>query len=421
LIRLFLFEIKKLSRSSYFKFLLTFLLVVVISFYVYAYANTTSIDTIIASEQDMIYLAEQQVTEIKNKIDAGIEEPGRNLQQDLEITEQILAQNYAILDALEKQDWSTYSTLLAKNYESSVQIAKGELLQQSINKYMYPTPYTTISLGDKYKWMQQHAIKPVFPVHYFSWMTAYDEEFTDPVIENFVLTSFNKHSSTGMYFSYELFEYGLSLIGIIFLLFLFSDIVTKEGYGRNGPIQFLRTQPIKRYQILFVKLFTVLLISIFLIALIWGIALLLGIIFDDIGDWYYPVLIYGANDVLSFMAMGEFLIRSFSLFILLLLFSYSLLFFYSIITNRAILALGLTITTFILGTQIVLQTFQYNFSHWIPFHYVNVFKIVTNEYAFLHDQFSFSLQAGLLSLLISSIVLLALTFTIAKFRKGGIG
>jgi ABC-type transport system involved in multi-copper enzyme maturation permease subunit len=421
LIRLVLFEIKKLWRSSYIKVLLAILALVVISFYVYAYANTTSIDTIIASEQEMLYLNEKRFADVKEKIDAGIEEPGVNLEEDLKLTEQFVEKQKATSEVLEKQDWSAYFSQLAKNNEYLFISAKGELLQPSYNTYIWQTPYTRISLEDKYKWMEQYAIKPVFPIDMFSWMTAYDEEFTDAFVENFVLKSFNKHSSTGMYFSYKLFEYGLTLIGILYFLFLFSDILTKEGYGRNGPIQFLRTQPIKHYQILTVKFFTVLFVSLILIALIWGVALLLGVIFDDIGEWYYPVLIYGEDHVLTFMGMGEFLLRSFSLFFLLLLFSYSLLFFFSVITNRSIVALGMTIITFILGMQLAEQSFPYTFTQWVPFHYLNVFEIISNEYAFHHDQFIFSLQTGALSLLISSLLLLFLTFTIAKFRKGGIG
>ncbi|AWE09145.1 hypothetical protein DCE79_18175 [Lysinibacillus sp. 2017] len=420
MIRLIQFEMKKLWRSSYFMWLLMVLVVVVLAFYVYIYANTTSIDTEITKQQDSIYTTEQHIAELNKKIEAGIKEPGVNLEKEVGLYNEMLATDYLILNALEQQDWSAYFSLLTKNHEYAVQIANGELLQQSYNTYMWPTPYTTISLGEKYAWMQKYVVEPVFPIHTFSWMTTYDEEFSDAIVENFVLTSSNKHSSTGLYFSYELFAYGLSLIGIVYFLFLFSDLVTKEGYGRNGPIQFLWTQPIKRYQILMVKLIAVMVISIMLLALVWGLAMLLGITFNNGGDWYYPVLIYGENNHLSFIGMGLFLLKSFSLFLMFLLFSYSLLFLFSVLTNRAIIALGLTIMTIFVGIQIINQSLTFTYTQWVPFHYVNVFEVVSNEYAVRHDQFAISYETGMLTLFVGSVIILLFTFVLSKLKQGGI-
>lgn len=412
------FEVKKLWRSSYFKWLLAVLVVGVLAFYVYVYANTVSIESEITKQQDSIYTLEQHNAELTKKLEA---EQGVNLEEELAFNNQLLATEYLILDALEQRDWSAYFSLLAKNHEYAVDMANGELLQQSLNTYIWPTPYTTISLGDKYNWMQQHVVEPVFPIHLFSWMTAYDEEFSEPIVENFVLTSYNKHSSTGLYFSYELFAYGLSLIGIVFLLFLFSDIVTKEGFGRNGSIQLLWTQPIKRHRILMVKLVTVMIISIMLLVLIWGLAMLLGVIFNNSGDWNYPVLIYGENQQLSFIGMGLFLLKSFSLFFMLLLFSYSLLFLFSVLTNRTILALGLTVFTLFMGIQLTNQSLIFSFTQWVPFHYVNVFEVVSNEYAVVHDQFAISYETGMLTLLVGSSIILLFVFALSKLKQGGIG
>ena len=213
-------------------------------------------------------------------------------------------------------------------------------------------------------------------------------------------------------------EYMLTLIGIVYFLFLFTDIVTKEGYYRNGPIQLLRSQPTKRYQILFVKLFTILFISIAIIGLILGLVTLLGLFFPNSVHWDNPILIYGESYPLTFAAIGLFLLKSLSLFFMLLLFSYSLLFLYSALTNRAFISLILTIITLFSGIQLVAQSFSFKFTQWIPFHYVNVFQIISNEYVLRHGQDSISYINGLLSLLTGSVIVLLLTLIVSKLKQG---
>jgi ABC-type transport system involved in multi-copper enzyme maturation permease subunit len=412
LIRLIQFEIKKLRRSTYFKWLLLLLGIAILSFYAYVYANTISVETIIGRQQEKIFMTEQRIAEMKTKLENGIEEEDIS-EESIAVYEDFLTKDQDILNALEQQNWSEYFALLTTEFEGTVQTEQSSLLQVS-STYIWPTPYTTIALGDEYQWMQRYGIEPVFPVNWSTRMIAYDEELSGPALAPIS----NKHSSTGLYFSYELFGYMLTLFGVIYFLFLFSNIITKEGNYRNGPIQLLRTQPIKHYQIIFVKLVTILTLSIVIIAFIWGVAMLLGMAFHNSGDWYYPVGVYGENQQLTFMAMGQFLVKSFGLFIMLLLFSYSLLFLYSILANRALIALGLTVITLFLGIWTVTQSFSYSFTKWIPFHYVNVFQIVTNEYALLHDQFSISYVNGVISLLTASVIVLLLTLIVSKLKQG---
>ena len=170
-----------------------------------------------------------------------------------------------------------------------------------------------------------------------------------------------------------------------------------------------------------VKLVTVMIISSMLLVLIWGLAMLFGVIFNNSGDWNYPVLLYGENQQLSFLGMGLFLLKSFSLFFMLLLFSYSLLFLFSVLTNRTILALGLTVFTLFMGIQLTNQSLIFSFTQWVPFHYVNVFEVVSNEYAVVHDQFAISYETGMLTLLVGSSIILLFVFALSKLKQGGIG
>ena len=64
--------------------------------------------------------------------------------------------------------------------------------------------------------------------------------------EELVIKYSNKYSSTGIYYLKSAWSPLFGIFGAVFFLFLFGDIVTKEGIGRNGPINLLHTQPIQR-------------------------------------------------------------------------------------------------------------------------------------------------------------------------------
>jgi ABC-type transport system involved in multi-copper enzyme maturation permease subunit len=264
------------------------------------------------------------------------------------------------------------------------------------------------------EWMRDRNIQPLWPNNF--WLTQYDVYF-DEGIEPIVRNDFEKrHSSSGSYFNYHLFEKLFTMIGIFFFIFLFSDIVTKEGEGRNGPINLLRTMPLHRLAVLTSKFGAVLLMTIGTLTGIFLFATLLGTVFDRFGDWDYPTLIYGENYTYEWVPLSLFLIKSVWLFLLVLIFSYSLLFFFSFLTNRAIIALGITLTLLVLGVNWAEQSVLTANTHLLPFHYLNVFPIISNEFAVLHDNFAFSYQNGVISLAISSIVLLFSTYVLSVYR-----
>ena len=102
-----------------------------------------------------------------------------------------------------------------------------------------------------------------------------------------------KYSSDGVHYANHLLTLLFGVFGAGIFIFLFGDVVTREGLGANGPIHLLRTQPIRWYQVMISKFFMVLGGTVLLLASIGGLALLLGTVFDRFGDLDYPVLIYG--------------------------------------------------------------------------------------------------------------------------------
>ncbi|MBP1970004.1 hypothetical protein J2Z83_002112 [Virgibacillus natechei] len=102
---------------------------------------------------------------------------------------------------------------------------------------------------------------------------------------------------------------------------------------------------------------------------------------------------------------------------MVLLFCYSLLFLFSIITKMALLAVGLTIATIFIGIQWSGQFTLSAFAPYIPFHYFSVSEIITNELAVTLDNYNFSYTTGLIVLSMYSIIIFLLTYLVSFFQR----
>lgn len=158
--------------------------------------------------------------------------------------------------------------------------------------------------------------------------------------------------------------------------------------------------------------------SLLLVFLITMTGLGLGGFFNRLGDWNYPVLIYGPERTYTFLTMTEFLFRGLGLFLLILALGFSLLFLFSVLTNRAVLAIGLTVAIIILGQMLTEQASLLTWSHWLPFHYFEVYPILNGEYAVINENELFTYRQAMLSLSICTLIVLVATFGAVKLRKG---
>lgn len=414
---LLFFEIKKIWGTRLFKAVLLFLAFATALFFYIVDTKMVSFESVIAEDQDQIYSLNQHILLLETQLKQDQNNHSLQIELDgqIDFKENLIQQ----LDAFENEDWSSYFSKLATSSKEMMLESKRQLTQINYNSYLWPTPFTFISLYELYSWLEKYSIEPILPIHNFSWKTAYDKEFENQIVENFVMKSSTKYSSKGIYFTYEVLKIFLSWTGVILFIFLFADVITKEGYQKNGPIHLLKILPIKRYKILLTK-FTLLItsnITTLLGLIIFSLGL--GIIFNGLGNWRYPILIYSESKELFFIGIGTYLGKCLLLFIFFMLFTNSLLFFYSILTNRTILVLGFTILTLIVGLALSLQEIFLPITQFLPFHYIDVFTIVSNEYALQHNLFSIHFSNGLITLAAWSILILLLTFIITKLKKGG--
>jgi len=320
-------------------------------------------------------------------------------------------------EGLEKKDWSLYwqGELLNNSWQEE---SKEEQLKEVLKSYLWPTPFTVFTMMDKMRWMEKRSIQPIFPTSSHTWRTLYDEQFDDPIAEEIVTSSSGVYSSSGFYFVYHLFNYGFGFFGLFFVLFFFADILTKEGLDGNGPIQLLRTQPISRMKFWISKAVASMGGSILLIGFTATISLVLGSVFNRLGDWNYPILIYGPERTYSFLTLTSFLGKSLILFSLVLALSFTCLFLFSILANRTLLGIGLTVVFLVIGQLLTDQSMLLNWSHWLPFHYINVYPIVDGTYAVQYENENYTYLQAILSLSLSTGILLAMTYLAGRLKKG---
>ena len=404
------FEMKKVFRSTFFRLMMLVFCLFLLAYYIYVYANTTRAGEVMLEHEDRIHPEEQFLQEMKDLIDSGEVIPDKMMKLDMEISQGHLDREKAELEALTDRDWTTYLSLDIDYNEPMIQSL---LTKREYYTSEWPTLFTQETRIEQNKLMRDQEIVPILPINFFSWMTAYDVVFDEAgmdIMETFLKKNTRKYSSVGIYYLKDVFGLLFSVFGAGFFLFLFGDVLTKEGLGRNGPIHLLHTQPIQRNKIMVSKFLTVLFISISIIVGTVIFSLLLGTIFDRFGDWNYPVLIYGEDYAYEFMNMSTYMMKSAALFFMILLFCYSLLFLFSILTRKALIALGLTVVTLFMGIKLSEEAVLSNLSPYIPFHYFSAPKVVTMELAASLKNFDFNLINGVIVLGISSLALLVLTY-----------
>ncbi|GAA0471387.1 hypothetical protein [Alkalibacillus silvisoli] len=404
------FEIKKVTKSAFFYILLALLVLVVSGYFIYNYIHTERLESLIEEAKFKVSAHER-----------SLEEKGFEIGDDLsEITDQeerliieshikIFERNRTRLEGYENHDWKKVvgeEIKLGEHYFDRFPTQAEEQV------YTWSTHFSREVHLERNRWLRDREIRPVFPIDSSTELTVYDEVFDSEIEEEIAHMASNIHSSSGFYFLYRLFEMFLTVFGAAFFLFLFGNVMTREGLGQNGPIHFLYTQPVRRGAFFVSKVITITLVSLLTVVGVGLFSLLLGIVFDRLGAWDYPVLIYEPEFQFSFIPMGIFLLWSALLFLMVLVFCYAWLFLFSVLARRTSIAIGLTLAVVFLGVQFSDQIVgAYN-----PFLYFNVYEIITLETALVQENFDINLVNGVVSLGVSSLLILSLSYFILGVR-----
>lgn len=409
------FEFKKIFHSNFFRFMLLFLFILV--YFTYVYIHTVRLDELISEEEHKLSGQLEVLKELEKRVDSGeLEKDNREYIEEKELLEKDVEESKKKIKAYKEEDWATLLNIEIDYGQPWVDRSPGQAKDQI---YGWPTHFTTETRLVQHKWMREKDVTPIFHIDMFAWYTAYDIEFGDigSGLEESIKKRGDIISSSGTYYINHVFTMIFTMIGASFFLFLFADIVTKEGLGEHGSINFLRIQPIHWSKILLSKFITLLISTILILAGVAGISLLLGTVFDRFGDWNYPMLIYGEEFSYQFINLSTFLLRSVSLFLMVLLFYYSLLFLFSILSKRTSIAIGLTLVSLFIGMKVSEETIPDESAHLNPFNYFSTPDVITQEIAFDFDKnFDITFSNGMIVLGVASGFILVLMYFISFFQ-----
>ncbi len=364
--------------------------------------NTVRVERLMNQETDEISRMEETLSQKDQSISPSEEA----------VLQELLQKRKQYRHALKEHDWNALLNLEIEETE----LGLSNRLYESMMPSQWPSFFTEVSFLEKYKLMREGDMTPILPINFASQRTAYDISYDPPQLEETILHISNKYSSASLNFLNHLFSLSYSLLGAVFFIFLFGDLFTKEGLGRHGPIHFLKTQPLNFNKILASKLIVVLTLSVAILLGAAFISLLLGAVFDRFGHYNYPILIYGEDHTFSFMNLSTMIIQATLLFVMILLFCYALLMLYSIVTKRVALAIGLTLATIFIGTELSEQLIALDLAKYNPFQYFSVVDVVTQEMAATLQNFNVTLTNGLIALSTASAITLLCAYAITHFQ-----
>lgn len=410
------FEIRKLLRSTYSYVMLGILLVFLLGYFIYSHTQTTYLEDRVEQLEEAIYHSQSsslQELEEELKEDPSLKD-SHSFMESYNFYLNYLEELNKELTAVKNKNWAyVYEKELEYNKLQYEEVSNPYFPYKNYSRY--PSDFLIIYNQEELLWLKERDIEPVFPLGTISKKTIYDFIYDDPMMEEIHREYSNKHSTSSIFFAYKFFGLLFNVIGVAFFLFFFGDIFTKEQMGAYGPINFLYTQPLARGKIFFSKLLTLFINTALIFLGISLFAILAGLVTKGLGHWDYPVLVYQEERGLLLMPMLGFIARATLLFFAVLLFSYSLLLLFSLLTKRTVLALGFTLGLIVLGINFSGEPAS-TLSAFNPFQYFDVYKIINLETASTHDNFKLNFTNGLLSLLIASTALLAGSYGLTKTR-----
>lgn len=322
-------------------------------------------------------------------------------EEDLIITEN------AIL-AVETGDWAAYYEYRLRGRE----LISGEVLDNHLRSSDLSS--LTIEAGiDEVKWQLEEEVQPVFSLGILG--TVYDPAKRD---EGEVLP---RVDSSGFYTLYYYFKKYLYLLPILLLLFLVG-LGFSEERGKKDTLSFLKSEPLSWRSLYNGKLAHAALVSIFASLAFIFMVLLIGLIFDRLGDFYYPILNYDSKLVVEgenyagsrpmgmdvgyhFVPLGIMLLRLAALFICAVLFLITLSQTLSI-WIKGPLALMFT-TLLVIGLGFFLSTEKLtDQAHFLPFTYFDLKRVTNGEFEMIFNNPSIHTMTGVVVLLSASLLLL---------------
>ncbi|MFD1032878.1 ABC transporter permease subunit [Metaplanococcus flavidus] len=274
-----------------------------------------------------------------------------------------------------------------------------------------------VALEEK-KWLMEKNIQPVLSGEYIQTMHTADGWPSEKYRLEWEEEN-RKIDDSGLYSFYLFFENYVYFVPLALLLFVLAGGFASER-GKKRTLDFLQTQPLAARTIFMGKTLHSIMVAAISCISLFGLLVLVGTLFNRLGDWNYPVLYYDAESVtltadyagmlsrglgFHFIPLGTYLVNSTILFLFVLL-------FFLVLANFLSLFLKNTFTSFALtlligsGGFVLSKYYLTGMAQWSPFTYLQTNKVANGELGTLLDAQYLNVMTGSLVLLGSTVLLL---------------
>ncbi|MBP1970006.1 hypothetical protein J2Z83_002114 [Virgibacillus natechei] len=106
MINMFLFELKKIVKSTFFFIMLLLFCLFIVGYYVFVYINTVRADELITEIESSVHIREENIEELKD-LNSDDENGDSQLEQEIQFSEEYLAREKTTLEAFQNKDWFT--------------------------------------------------------------------------------------------------------------------------------------------------------------------------------------------------------------------------------------------------------------------------------------------------------------------------
>ncbi|QTD40018.1 ABC transporter permease subunit [Sporosarcina sp. Te-1] len=280
------------------------------------------------------------------------------------------------------------------------------------------------------EWMKERNIRPVFPGSYIS--NIHEQWKPEERRAKKWNNKMNRNiDHSGLFSLYMVFRDYLFFIPMCLLFLLVGSGFSGER-GKRPTLHLLETMPIKRRSLFLGKTIHASLTAMGSAVVIFLFVVLVGTLFNRLGDWMYPVLRYHSNyekqsfdftgnrafeGGYTFMPLGDYLLKALLLYVCVTLFLIALANIIGLVARQPLVVYALT--SLISGAGYLLSWKLNDFAQFSPFLYLNVPKIVNGEILTLLNNPAISVTMACAMLLGTTVILLVVTYIGMSFEQRG--
>ena len=230
-----------------------------------------------------------------------------------------------------------------------------------------------------------------------------DIELNTLLLENSIKPINTSVSMEGFNFIKLFLNSPISIILVILILILSSDVVSSEFDSNTYKLLF--TQPISKNKIIISKIIsTLIMVNVILFSVIAICFIILGAV-NGFGDINYPIEFYN-NGVIEYISIGKFILYELILFIILTAFMCILGVFISSLSKSTSNSVAVSIIITVSAYMISSQGFISKLEHLNPFIYFDISSVLQGKSANLFTNVNINFKYGVVTLMVSIIILL---------------